>query len=85
MAQVGVNATVNRWSEPRVLGMVDPHDSLSHPSGVSDVQAESAVCLDPDQFSNFVVCYKFYFWSATVGFHTGHILPLRSPVIPRLQ
>ncbi|ONK81839.1 uncharacterized protein A4U43_C01F33400 [Asparagus officinalis] len=55
MAQVGINATVNRWAEPRALGMVDPHDSLSHPAGVSDVQAESATCLDPDQFTNFVI------------------------------
>uniref|UniRef100_A0A6V7QS17 TBCC domain-containing protein 1 n=1 Tax=Ananas comosus var. bracteatus TaxID=296719 RepID=A0A6V7QS17_ANACO len=55
MAQVGIDATVNRWDEPLVLGMVDPHDPLSHPAGVSDVQAESATCLDPDQFSNFLI------------------------------
>lgn len=35
--------------------MVDPHDSLSHPVGVSDVQAESANVLHPDQFLNFVI------------------------------
>ena len=61
MAQVGIKTTDNRWNEPHVLGMVDPHDSLSHPAGVSDVQAESATCLDPDQFTNFVVCYNFIF------------------------
>ncbi|KAF5200789.1 Tbcc domain-containing protein [Thalictrum thalictroides] len=55
MDQVGVDATINRWNEPLVLGMVDPHDSLSHPAGVSDVQAESAACLDPDQFTNFLI------------------------------
>ncbi|XP_043692228.1 TBCC domain-containing protein 1-like [Telopea speciosissima] len=55
MNQVGVDATINRWNEPLVLGMVDPHDSLSHPAGVSDVQAESATCLDPDQFTNFLI------------------------------
>lgn len=55
MAQVGIDATINRWNEPLVLGMVDPHDSLSHPAGISDVQAESATCLDPDQFSDFLI------------------------------
>nr|AFK40546.1 unknown [Lotus japonicus] len=35
--------------------MLDPHDSLSHSAGVSDVQAESATQLDPDQFTNFVI------------------------------
>ncbi|KAF9593827.1 hypothetical protein IFM89_025612 [Coptis chinensis] len=48
MSQVSVDATINRWNEPLVLGMVDPQDSLSHPTGVSDVQAESATSLDPD-------------------------------------
>ncbi|XP_073010291.1 uncharacterized protein [Typha latifolia] len=55
MAQVGIDATINRWNEPLVLGMVDPHDPLSHPAGVSDAQAESASCLDPDQFTNFLI------------------------------
>ncbi|CAA7409498.1 unnamed protein product [Spirodela intermedia] len=55
MAQVGLNAAINRWNEPLALGMVDPHDSLSHPAGVSDVPAESATCLDPDQFTNFLI------------------------------
>ncbi|KAG1326763.1 putative TBCC domain-containing protein 1 [Cocos nucifera] len=55
IAQVGVDLTVNKWDEPLVLGMVDPHDSISHPAGVSDVQAESATCLDPDQFTIFLI------------------------------
>ncbi|KAF5750688.1 TBCC domain-containing protein 1 [Tripterygium wilfordii] len=56
MAEVGIEATtINRWDEPLALGVVDPHDSLSHPAGVSDVQAESATRLDPDQFTNFLI------------------------------
>ncbi|KAL8147237.1 hypothetical protein AgCh_004818 [Apium graveolens] len=53
--QVGVDTTINRWDEHFALGMVDPHDSLSHPAGVSDVQTESASCIDPDQFTNFLI------------------------------
>ncbi|KAA8517006.1 hypothetical protein F0562_017176 [Nyssa sinensis] len=55
MTQVGIEGTINRWDEPVALGVVDPHDSLSHPAGVSDVQAESATRLDPDQFTNFLI------------------------------
>ncbi|KHF98763.1 TBCC domain-containing 1 [Gossypium arboreum] len=55
MAEVGIQATMNRWDEPLALGAVDPHDSLSHPAGVSDAQAESAAQLDPDQFTNFLI------------------------------
>ncbi|OAY76993.1 TBCC domain-containing protein 1, partial [Ananas comosus] len=55
MAQVGVDPTINKWDQPFVLGAVDPHDSLSHPAGVSDAQAESATSLDPDLFTNFVI------------------------------
>jgi TBCC domain-containing protein 1 len=55
LAQVGVDANINKWDQPFVLGVVDPHDSLSHPAGVSDVQAESATRLDPDLFTNFLV------------------------------
>ncbi|KAL5795439.1 hypothetical protein ACOSQ2_000259 [Xanthoceras sorbifolium] len=55
MAEVGIVATINRWNEPLALGVVDPHDSLSHPAGVSDVQAESATHVDPDQFTNFLI------------------------------
>ncbi|PSS15636.1 TBCC domain-containing protein [Actinidia chinensis var. chinensis] len=55
MNQVGIQATINRWDDPVALGAVDPHDSLSHPAGVSDVEAESAIRLDPDQFTNFLI------------------------------
>ncbi|KAF1892011.1 hypothetical protein Lal_00036363 [Lupinus albus] len=55
MNEVGILPTVNRWDEPLALGMVDHHDSLSHPAGVSDAQAESATQVDPDQFTNFVI------------------------------
>ncbi|KVH94712.1 CARP motif-containing protein [Cynara cardunculus var. scolymus] len=34
MKQVGVEASPNRWDEPIALGLVDPHDSLSHPAGI---------------------------------------------------
>ena len=50
-----MDPNVNKWDQPFVLGVVDPHDSLSHPAGVSDVQAESATCLDPDLFTDFLV------------------------------
>ncbi|PWA94107.1 CARP motif-containing protein [Artemisia annua] len=55
MKEVGIEATPNRWGEPVALGLIDPHDSLSHPAGVSDCQAESAARLDPDQFTNFLI------------------------------
>ncbi|KAL4304807.1 hypothetical protein AHAS_Ahas16G0015200 [Arachis hypogaea] len=55
MNEVGILPTVNQWDNPIALGMVDPHDSLSHPAGVADVQAESASRVDPDQFTNFVI------------------------------
>ncbi|XP_073045837.1 uncharacterized protein [Primulina eburnea] len=55
MNQVGIDPKINKWDEPMVLGAVDPHDSLSHPAGVADVQAESAIRLDPDQYTNFVI------------------------------
>lgn len=57
MNEVGVDAKINKWDEPLALGVVDPHDSLSHPAGVSDVQAESATRMDPDQLTNFLVCF----------------------------
>jgi len=55
LMQVGVDPSVNKWDQPFVLGVIDPHDSLSHPAGVSDVKAESASCLDPDLFTNFLI------------------------------
>ncbi|KAJ7972282.1 TBCC domain-containing protein 1 [Quillaja saponaria] len=55
MTEVEVDAIINKWDEPLALGVVDPHDSLSHPAGVSDVQAESATHIDPDHFTNFLI------------------------------
>ncbi|XP_071737524.1 uncharacterized protein [Rutidosis leptorrhynchoides] len=55
MKEVGVEASPNRWDEPIALGLVDPHDSISHPAGVSDCQTESATHLEPDQFTNFLI------------------------------
>ncbi|KAL0805688.1 hypothetical protein Bca101_098179 [Brassica carinata] len=55
MSEVGVEPSINKWDKPLALGAVDPHDSLSHPAGVADVQAESAACVDPDQFINFLI------------------------------
>ena len=61
MNEVRIVPSVNRWNEPLALGMVDPHDSLSHPAGVSDVQTESATQVDPEQFTNFVVRTLFLY------------------------
>jgi hypothetical protein len=74
MTQVGVDPSTNKWDQPFVLGVVDPHDSLSHPAGVSDVQAESAICVDPDLFTNFLVCQVYcelnsgLVWLSTIFF-----------------
>lgn len=59
MREVGVESTINKWDKPLALGAVDPHDSLSHPAGVADAQAESAASVDPDQFVNFLVLSLF--------------------------
>ncbi|XP_042004249.1 TBCC domain-containing protein 1-like [Salvia splendens] len=53
--QVGIDPNINRWDESIALGAVDPHDSLSHPAGVSDAQAESATRVDPDQLTDLVI------------------------------
>lgn len=55
LTQVRVDPKINMWDKPFSLGMVDPHDSLSHPAGVLDGQAELASILHPDHFLNFVV------------------------------
>ncbi|KAJ0229681.1 TBCC domain-containing protein 1 [Hirschfeldia incana] len=55
MSEVGIEPTINKWDKPLALGAVDPHDSLSHLAGVADAQAESAACVDPDQFINFLI------------------------------
>ncbi|KAF6158727.1 hypothetical protein GIB67_040241 [Kingdonia uniflora] len=75
MSQVGVDATINKWNEPLVLGMVDPHDSLSHPAGVSDVQAESATCLDAEQFTNFLIPNWYEGESSEATTHNPFLLP----------
>ncbi|KAG8503394.1 hypothetical protein CXB51_001319 [Gossypium anomalum] len=55
LTEVGIVSTINRWDEALSISVIDPHDSLSHPAGVSDAQSESATCLDPDQFTNFLI------------------------------
>lgn len=55
MTEVGIVPTINRWNESLALGAVDPHDSLSHPTGASDKQSESASSVDPNQFTNFLI------------------------------
>lgn len=69
MSEVGVEPTINKWDKPLALGAVDPHDSLSHPAGVADAQAESAASVDPDQFVNFLV---HSFWCLTSTSKTGN-------------
>lgn len=59
MTEVGIVPTINRWNESLALGAVDPHDSLSHPTGASDKQSESASSVDPNQFTNFLVRFPF--------------------------
>ncbi|KAK9290641.1 hypothetical protein L1049_008814 [Liquidambar formosana] len=74
MNQVGIEATTNKWDEPLALGVVDPHDSLSHPAGVSDVQAELATRLDPDQFTNFLI--PNWFGGESTGSTSDNPFPL---------
>lgn len=61
MIEVGIEPTINKWNESLALGAVDPQDSLSHPTGASDKQSEPASCMDPDQFTNFLVRFPFLF------------------------
>ncbi|XP_024516205.1 TBCC domain-containing protein 1 [Selaginella moellendorffii] len=55
LAQVRVDPTVNRWDKILTLGVIDPHDSLPHPAGVADAQAEGASVVPPDRFTNFLI------------------------------
>lgn len=55
MNQVGIDPNINKWNDLVALGVIDPHDSLSHPAGGSDTQAETASCLDSDHYTDFVV------------------------------
>ncbi|KAK6151267.1 hypothetical protein DH2020_013902 [Rehmannia glutinosa] len=75
MNQVGVDRSINRWDEPMTLGVVDPHDSLSHPAGVSDAQAESATRLDPDQYTDVVIPNWFESEQAGSTKHNPFALP----------
>ncbi|KAL2641266.1 hypothetical protein R1flu_008853 [Riccia fluitans] len=55
LAQVGIDPTVNKWDSILTLGVVDPHDSVPHPAGVADAQAEGASFLPPERFINYVI------------------------------
>ncbi|KAJ4896108.1 Tubulin binding cofactor C domain-containing protein [Raphanus sativus] len=77
MSEVGVEPTINKWDKPLVLGAVDPHDSLSHPAGVADAQAESAACVDPDQFINFLI--PNWFSGEEIGSTKDNPFPLPDP------
>lgn len=55
LAQVGVDATVNRWDRILTLGMVDLHDAFIHPVGAPDTQADGAAHLQPEKFLTFTV------------------------------
>ncbi|XP_024393764.1 uncharacterized protein [Physcomitrium patens] len=55
LAQVGVDATVNRWDRLLTLGMVDPHDAFIHPADCTDTRSEGATLLSPEKFMTFSV------------------------------
>ncbi|CAM6000826.1 unnamed protein product [Sphagnum balticum] len=55
LAQVGIDATVNRWDRILTLGVVDHNEPFVHPNGVADVQAEGATVLQPEKFTIFTV------------------------------
>uniref|UniRef100_A0A7I4BU15 TBCC domain-containing protein 1 n=1 Tax=Physcomitrium patens TaxID=3218 RepID=A0A7I4BU15_PHYPA len=55
LAQVGVDATVNRWDRILTLGVVEPHDAFIHPASSPDVQTEGATQLPPEKFVTFSV------------------------------
>ncbi|KAL0756378.1 hypothetical protein Bca101_094046 [Brassica carinata] len=83
MSEVGVEATINKWDKPLALGAVDPHDSLSHPAGVADAQAESAACVDPDQFINFLI--PNWFNGEEIGSTKDNPFPLPDPYMAAQQ
>ncbi|ESQ52936.1 hypothetical protein EUTSA_v10016442mg [Eutrema salsugineum] len=74
MTEVGIVPTINKWNESLALGAVDPHDSLSHPTGASDKQTESASCVDPDQFTNFLI--PNWFAGESLGYTKDNPFPL---------
>lgn len=55
LAQVGVDATVNRWDRILSLGTVDLHDAFLHPAGSAEVHAAGATQLPPEKFVTFSV------------------------------
>lgn len=59
LAQVGVDATVNKWDRILTLGTVNPHDAFIHPAGSTDVQSEGATLLQPEKFVTFSVVSYF--------------------------
>ncbi len=56
LAQVGVDATVNRWDHILTLGLLDHNDTFIHTNGVANVQVEGAMLLQPEKFTIFTVC-----------------------------
>ncbi|VVB06090.1 unnamed protein product [Arabis nemorensis] len=83
MSEVGLEPTINKWDQPLALGAVDPHDSLSHPAGVADAQAESAACVDPDQFINFLI--PNWFSGEEIGSTKDNPFPLPDPYMAAQQ
>nr|VDD10539.1 unnamed protein product [Brassica rapa] len=83
MSEVGLESTINKWDKPLALGAVDPHDSLSHPAGVADAQAESAACVDPDQFVNFLI--PNWFSGEDTGSTKDNPFPLPDPYMAAQQ
>jgi TBCC domain-containing protein 1 len=83
LTQSGINPNENKWDQPFVLGMVDPHDALSHPAGVSDAQSESATCLDPDLFTNFLVQDIFVSNEFTLKYYSSSLcfIPIRNKIL----
>lgn len=55
LAQVGIDTAINRWDKLLTVGVLDPHDSVSHAAGVADAQAEGASILPPDRYMNYVI------------------------------
>ncbi|CAM6051077.1 unnamed protein product [Sphagnum compactum] len=55
LAQVGVDATVNRWDHILTLGLLDHNDTFIHTNGVANVQVEGATLLQPEKFTIFTV------------------------------
>ncbi|MBA0615618.1 hypothetical protein Godav_015739, partial [Gossypium davidsonii] len=83
MTEVGIEAIINRWDDTLELGMIDPHNSLSHPAGVSDAQAESATRLDPDHFTKFLI--PNWLEGESTGSTKDNPFPLTDPYLTSQQ